>query len=72
MARPRRQVYTMKQYLDNLNEGYISNDADTQRNPAWKTIVDGLGVTIETDDYIPSIILAPNVLETAKGIWKII
>lgn len=61
MARPRRQVYTMKQYLDNLNEGYISNDADTQRNPAWKTIVDGLGVTIETDDYIPSIILAETV-----------
>ena len=50
MARPRRQVYTMKQYLDNLNEGYISNDADTQRNPAWQTIVDGLGVTIETDE----------------------
>ena len=61
MARPRRQVYTMKQYLDNLNEGYISNDADTQRNPSWKTIVDGLGVTIETDDYIPSIILAETV-----------
>ena len=61
MARPRRQVYTMKQYLDNLNEGYISNDADTQRNPAWQTIVDGLGVTIETDDYIPSIILAETV-----------
>lgn len=61
MSRPRRQVYTMKQYLDNLNEGYISNDADTQRNPAWKTIVDGLGVTIETDDYIPSIILAETV-----------
>ena len=58
MARPRRQVYTMKQYLDNLNEGYISNDADTQRNPAWKPIVDGLAVTILTDEYIPPIILA--------------
>lgn len=58
MARPRKQVYTMKQYLDNVNEGDINNDADTQRNPAWKAIVDGLAVTILTDDYIPSIILA--------------
>ena len=58
MARPRRQTYTMEQYLKNVNEGYISNDADTQRNPAWKPIVDGLAVTIVTDDYIPSIILA--------------
>ena len=58
MPRPRKQTYTMKQYLDNLNDGYISNDADTQRNPAWKPIVDGLAVTILTDDYIPAIILA--------------
>ena len=60
MARPRKQVYTMKQYLEDVNEGYISNDADTQRNPAWKAIVDGLSVTILTDDYIPSIILAED------------
>lgn len=58
MARPRRQTYTMKQYLDNESEGYISNDADTQRNPAWKPIIDGLAVTILTDDYVPAIILA--------------
>ena len=58
MARPRRQVYTMEQYNKNVNEGYITNDADTQRNPAWKPIVDGLAVTILTDDYIPPIILA--------------
>lgn len=58
MARPRRQTYTMSQYLDNVKEGYISNDADTQRNPAWKPIVDGLAVTILTDDYIPALILA--------------
>ena len=58
MARPRRQVYTMEQYTNNVNEGYITNDADTQRNPAWKPIVDGLAVTILTDDYIPPIILA--------------
>ena len=58
MARPRKQVYTMEQYTKNVREGYITNDADTQRNPAWKPIVDGLAVTILTDDYIPPIILA--------------
>lgn len=58
MARPRKQTYTMAQYLENVNDGYISNDADTQRNPAWKPIVDGLVVTILTDDYVPVIILA--------------
>lgn len=58
MARPRKQTYTMAQYLDNINNDYISNDADTQRNPAWKPIVDGLAVTILTDDYVPVIILA--------------
>ena len=41
MARPRRQTFTMKQYIDDLREGYISNNASTQRNPAWKPIVDG-------------------------------
>lgn len=57
MARPRRQTYTMSQYLENVREGYISNDADTQRNPAWKAIIDGLAVTVLTDDYIPPIVL---------------
>ena len=58
MARPRKQTYTMSQYLENVKDGYISNDADTQRSPAWKPIVDGLVVTILTDDYAPVIILA--------------
>lgn len=58
MARPRRQVYTMNQYLENESEGYISNNVCTQRNPKWKPIIDGLMVTILTDDYIPPIILA--------------
>ena len=58
MARPRKHPFTMGQYLENVNEGYITNNADAQRNPAWKPIVDGLVVTILTDDYIPSIILA--------------
>lgn len=58
MARPRKQTYTMAQYLENIKDGYISNDADTQRSPAWKPIVDGLVVTILTEDYVPVIILA--------------
>ncbi len=58
MARPRRQTYTMQQYINNEEEGYISNDVAIQRNPAWKPIVDGLVVTILNDDYIPPIILA--------------
>ena len=48
----------MEQYTKNVSEGYITNDADTQRNPAWKTIIDGLTVTVLTDEYIPPIILA--------------
>ena len=58
MARPRKQVYTMEQYIRNVEDGYISNDADTQRVPEWKAIVDGLAVTVLTDDYVPVIILA--------------
>ena len=58
MARPRRQTYTMLQYLGKNQDGDISNDADTQRNPAWKSIINGLIVTALTDDYIPPIILA--------------
>ena len=58
MARPRRHTYSLQQYLSNKIEGYISNDADTQRNPAWKQIVDGLAVTVLSEDYIPVIILA--------------
>ncbi len=58
MARPRRQTYTMQQYINNVEEGYISNDVAIQRNPAWKPIVDGLVVTILNDDYIPPLILA--------------
>lgn len=58
MARPRRQTYPLKTYLDDNKSGDISNNADTQRKPAWKPIIDGLIVTILTDDYIPPIILA--------------
>lgn len=58
MARPRKQTYTMLQYLSKNMDGDISNDADTQRNPAWKAIFNGLMVTVLTDDYIPPIILA--------------
>ncbi len=60
MARPRRQTYPMETYLNDNREGDISNDADTQRNPAWKPIINGLIVTILTDDYIPPIILGED------------
>ncbi|MCI9134042.1 MAG: hypothetical protein HFI31_07640 [Lachnospiraceae bacterium] len=58
MARPRKQTYPLETYLNKNRDGDISNDADTQRKPAWKAIVNGLIVTILTDDYIPPIILA--------------
>lgn len=58
MARPRKQTYTLDMYLNKNKDGDISNDADTQRKPAWKAIVNGLIVTILTDEYIPPIILA--------------
>ena len=58
MARPRKQTYPLETYLNYNKDGDISNNADTQRKPAWKAIINGLIVTILTDDYIPPIILA--------------
>lgn len=58
MARPRKQTYSLETYLSINKDGDISNNADTQRKPAWKAIINGLIVTILTDDYIPPIILA--------------
>ena len=60
MARPRKQTYTMAQYIENVNDGYITNNVSIQRFPAFKPIIDGLAVTIMTDDYIPPIILAED------------
>lgn len=60
MARPRKKTYTMSQYTENVNDGYISNNFKTQRFPKWKPIVDGLAVTILNDDYIAPIVLAEN------------
>lgn len=60
MARPRKKTFTMSQYTENVNEGYITNNFKTQRFPKWKSIVDGLAVTILNDDYITPIILAEN------------
>lgn len=58
MARPRKQTYPLETYLNSNKDGDISNNADTQRKPAWRAIINGLIVTILTDDYIPPIILA--------------
>lgn len=58
MARPRKQTYTLERYLQQISEGDISNDADTQRNFVWgKESINELIVTVLTDDYIPPIIL---------------
>ena len=42
MARPRKQTYPLETYLNYNKEGDISNNADTQRKPAWKAIINGL------------------------------
>ena len=68
MARPRKKTFTMSQYTENVNEGYISNNFKTQRFPKWKPIIDGLAVTILNDDYIAPIILA----ETEDGQTQIV
>lgn len=60
MERPRRCTYPLSTYLNDNKEGDISNDVDTQRKPAWKPIVNGLIVTVLTDDYIPPIILGED------------
>ena len=60
MIRPRRQIYPLDTYLSENKEGNISNDVDTQRKPAWKSIINGLIVTVLTDDYIPPIILGED------------
>ena len=58
MARPRKQTYTLEMYLKKMKNGDIDNSADTQRLFAWKPEhINGLIVTVLTDDYIPPIIL---------------
>lgn len=58
MARPRKQTYPLKTYLDKIKDGDIDNSADVQRNFVWKPEqINELMVTVLTDDYIPPIIL---------------
>lgn len=58
MARPRKQTYTLKMYLDKIKDGDICNNADVQRNFVWNNEqINELIVTVLTDDYIPPIIL---------------
>ncbi len=58
MARPRKQTYTLDMYLTKIKKGSISNDADVQRYFVWSNEqINGLIVTVLTDDYIPPIIL---------------
>ena len=58
IRKTRKQTYTMETYLKRVQDGEIENDADTQRYPAYKSIIDGLAVTSLTGDYISPIILA--------------
>ncbi len=58
MARPRKQTYTLKMYLEKINDGDIDNHADVQRRMAWsKEQINELIVTVLTDEYMPPIIL---------------
>ena len=58
MARPRKQTYTLKMYLEKINDGDIDNHADVQRRMAWrKEQINELIVTDLTDEYMPPIIL---------------
>lgn len=58
MSRPRRQTYTSEMYLKKIKDGDIDNSADVQRNFVWRPEqINGLIVTVLTDDYIPPIIL---------------
>lgn len=58
MARPRKQTYTLKMYLDKIKDGDIDNNADVQRKMVWsKEQINELIVTVLMDEYIPPIIL---------------
>lgn len=58
MARPRKQTYTLKMYLEKIRDGDIDNNADVQRMMVWsKEQVNELVATVLKDEYIPPIIL---------------
>lgn len=58
MARPRKQTYTLKMYLDKIKDGDIDNNADVQRRMVWsREQINELIVTVLMDEYIPPIIL---------------
>lgn len=58
MARPRKQTYTLKMYLEKINDGDIDNHADVQRRMVWsKEQINELIVTVLTEEYMPPIIL---------------
>lgn len=50
MARPRKQTYTLKMYLDKIKDGDIDNNADVQRKMVWsKEQINELIVTVLMD-----------------------
>ena len=66
----RKQVYSLDQYLKQLNAETIRTDQDCQRlSGQWKpNMVGELIATVLTDNYIPPIILGE---ETVNGISKL-
>lgn len=67
MAKPRKQTYTMEMYLNKVKDMDIRNDADVQRQFVWTNEqINGLIVTILTDDYIPPVILGE---ENSSQLW---
>ena len=78
MARPRKQTYTLKMYLEKINDGDIDNHADVQRRMAWsKEQINELIVTVLTDEYMPPIILGEEknsqllMMALFKPLWSL-
>ena len=70
MARPRKQTYTMQQYLEKMQDQDIRSDQDVQRlSGAWnKNMINELIYTVLTNNYMPPIILGE---EKNSQLWVI-
>lgn len=66
MAKPRKQTYTMYMYLKKIMDKDIRSDADVQRLAGqWDNeMVNELVVTVLTDNYIPPLFLARNLIHS--------
>lgn len=66
MVKPRKQIYTMFMYLKKIMDKDIRSDADVQRLAGqWDNeMVNELIVTVLTDNYIPPLFLARNLIHS--------